>query len=320
MTCRKIKISNRPLRPLLALWLWLAVGTAWSAETNRVPAPAVFRVGMAKACFHNVNHNDAVAAFRAFMETVAHNYGYSFTSEVQIFDDSPTFETAIRQQPLSLIVMDAWQYLTMDIHPQVQPLFSVSENGKVGRKYLVLTRRDSGLTNLAALRGKPIVKLETTCENVGEHWLTTRLLSEKLGTPDTFFGSIEEVSKPTAAVLPVFFGKLPACVVDEASFEVMKELNPQVGHVLQVVAASDTYYSIVICLSDQGWISKQARADTVKALNDLSRSPAGQQIFTLFKLDKFVPVGEAQLLPVRKLQAAYEALQKQNAPASPHAP
>jgi len=298
----------------LALLLLWSVRSANSAETNTPGEPVIFRVGMAKTSFHDVNHNDAAAAFRAFLETEGRNYGYKFVSNVQIFDDTPSFEAAIQQEPISLMVMDTWQYLRMDIHPQVKPFFTISENGKVGRRYLVLTRRDSGLQTLADLRGKAIIKLETASENVGEHWFETELLAGHLGRPEKFFTSIEVVPKPTAAVLPVFFGKIPACVVDEASFDVMKELNPQVGEALQVVAASETYYSIVICLSDRGWATDHGKADTIKALNEMPLTPAGQQILDLFKLDKFVPIDEAQLLPVQKLRAAYTALRKESSP------
>ncbi len=297
----------------LALLLW-SPPPARSAETNLETQPIIFHVGMAEASFHNVNHNDAAAAFRAFLESESLNYGYKIVSDVQIFEDTPTFESAIRQQPISLLVMDAWQYLAMDIHPQVKMFFTISENRKIGRKYLVLTRRDSGLKTLADLRGQAIVKLDTACENVGEHWLATELMAAHLGRPETFFASVEEVAKPTAAVLPVFFGKKSACVVDEGSFEVMKELNPQVGQRLQVVLASENFNSIVVCLSDKGWANAHAKADAIKALNEMPLTPAGQQILTLFKLDKFVPLNEAQLLPVQKLRAKYESLRKKPSP------
>ena len=299
-------LSCLPVSLALSL-LWLP-WSAQSAQTNTPSEPVIFRVGMATTSFHNVNHNDAIAAFRVFLETEGHHYGYVYRSDVQIFDDTPDFESAIRREPISLVVMDAWQYFQMDIHPQVKPFFTVSENGKAGRKYLVLTRRDSGLQTLADLRGKAIVKSEMASEGVGEHWLEAQLLASHLGRPEEFFANEDVVAKPTAAVLPVFFGKKPACVVDEASFDVMKELNPQVGQALQVVAASETYCSVVICLSDRGWISEQAKKDTIKALNEMPLTPAGQQILTLFKLDKFVPIDEAQLEPVRQLRATYTQL------------
>ena len=122
------------------------------------------------------------------------------------------------------------------------------------------------------------------------------------------------MTKPTAAVLPVFFGKKPACVVDDGSFDLMKELNPQVGQILQVVAISDTLADVVVCLREEHWSSDKLKADTITALNELHMDPAGKQICTLFKIDRMVPFQDSQLDTIRKLRTTYESLRKENAP------
>jgi hypothetical protein len=305
------KFPNRLPWPWLLL-LWLAAGPAWAAETN--PPSAIFHVGMAKLCFRNVNRNDAVAAYRGFLESAGRRFGNVYTADPVVYDDSSLYEAAIQRQPMNVVIVDTWQFLTMDIHKQVKPYFTVMENGTVGRKYVVLTRRDSGLTNLAALRGKDILQTEYASLGVGKIWFKTRLLSEKLGTPETFFNQVEVVVKPTSAILPVFFGKKPACMVDDGSFDLMKELNPQVGQMLQVVAVSDTYADVVVCLREENWASAKLKADTITSLKELHQDPAGQQICTLFKIDRMVPFEDSQLDTVRKLRATYEALQPEVKP------
>ena len=155
---------------------------------------------------------------------------------------------------------------------------------------------------------------------VGKTWLDTQLLSAGLETQEKFFESVTVASKPTAAVLPVFFGKVPACTVDEPTFDVMKELNPQVGQQLQVLAISDTFADTVICLREDGWLSPQDKTDTIQSLQNLHSEPVGQQICTLFKIDRLVPFEDAQLDTVRKLRATYAALQNAAARANPPAP
>ena len=310
-----LKGSALPLAAVLAALV--ALLSPWcirAAETNLASAPEIYGVGMAKVCFRNVNRNDAIAAYKVFLESVGRRFGNIYTAVPEVYDDSPGFEAAILRQPMHLAVMDSLQFLTMDIHVQMKPFFTIVENGKLGRKYLVLTRRDSGLTNLAALQGKNILQYEFTSAGVGKIWFDTLLLSQKLGTSETFFGSIEVATKPTAAVLPVFFGKKSACVVDEASFDLMKELNPQVGQQLQVVAMSDNYADVVLCLREDGWSSAKLKADTITALKELDQKPEGQQICTLFKIDRMVPFEDAQLDTVRKLRATYESLLKEAKP------
>ena len=305
---------------LAAFWLVLSPWSLRAAETNQVSAMDIFSVGMANICFRNVNRNDAVAAYRVFLESAGHRFGNIYRADPVVYDDTPTFEADIHRKPMNVAVISSWQFLTMDIHAQMKPFFSIVENGRAGRKYLLLTRRDSGLTNLPTLRGKDLIELEFVSQGVGQVWLDTVLLAEKLGAPEKFFSNIEVAAKPTATVLPVFFGKKSVCVVDEGSFDLMKELNPQVGQMLQVVASSDTLADVVVCLREEHWSSAKFKADTITALKELDQDPAGRQICTLFKIDRMVPFEDAQLDTLRKLRTKYAALQIKDAATNQPAP
>ena len=302
--------------PVLALTAWLICPAipARASETNPPAAPFLFHVGMAKICFRDVRPDDATAAYRILLERNAREFGTVIKADTAVFDDTPAFESALQHQTIHMAIFNSWQFLQMDIHQQMQPIFVVMQNGKVGRKYLVLTRRGSGFNTLAALRGKDIIQQDVASSGPGKVWLETRLLSEKLGTPATFFGSVESVAKPTTAVLPVFFGKKAACVVDEASFDVMTELNPQVGQQLQIVAMSDALANPVVCLRKDGWPSAREKSIALRTLGELHLNPTGQQICTLFKIDRMVPFEDSQLDSIRKLRATYESLRKERQP------
>jgi len=267
-----------------------------------------FNAGMAQMAFRNTNANDAAAAYTVVLETIGRHNGRHFKASVKIFDNPGAFEAAIRAGSLHLSVVGAWDYLSMQIDDVAKPMFVAMENGQVGRRYLVLTRRDSGLNTLADLRGKSILKLEVASVDAALHWLDTLLAASRLGNQEQFFGGVEVVGKPTAAVLPVFFGKKPACVVDDSSFRIMQELNPQVGAALQVVAISEKYADVVICVREKGWSSEDLKAETIQTLADLPRDPGGRQILTLFKIDRLVPFRDEYLNSIRQLRAAYAKL------------
>ena len=126
--------------------------------------------------------------------------------------------------------------------------------------------------------------------------------------PEKFFGAVEVVAKPAMAILPVFFGKTPACIVDGPSFDLMRELNPQVGERLQVVAISDNFADGIICLSENGWRSEKDKADIIQSITNVHLDPVGQQMCVLFKIDRMVPFEDAQLDTIRKLRARYDFL------------
>ena len=268
------------------------------------PIAEFFNVGITHAAFRNINPNDAAAAYLVVLETIGRHHGRHFKATTQIFDDPEVFEAAIRSGSFHLSVVGAWDYLSMHIDDVAKPMFVVTENGAVGRRYLVLTRRDSGLNALSDLRGKSIVKLEVAVVGAGLHWLDPLLSASRLGPQERFFGSVEVVGKPSAAVLSVFFGKKSACVVDESSFKIMKELNPQVGLALQVVASSEKFADVVICIREGGWSSEALKAEGIQALADLPQDPGGRQILTLFKIDQMVPFRDEYLDTIRQLWAA----------------
>jgi ABC-type phosphate/phosphonate transport system substrate-binding protein len=102
--------------------------------------------------------------------------------------------------------------------------------------------------------------------------------------------------------------------VDHFSFDVMRELNPQVGKDLQAIATSEPFAENVICLSNTGWDSERARTGMIEILADLQSEPAGRQILTLFKVGPMIPFQETQLDTVRQLRAKYEQLRKETRP------
>jgi len=292
---------------VVVLLLW-----ARPARTEEPPLgteQVVFDIGMAKVCFRNVNRNDATAAYRLLLESQGKRLGMDCRADPRIYDDTASFEAAIQKTPMQMAVMDAWQFLTMDIHQKMKPFFTVMEHGKVGRKYLVLTRRDSEIRMLGDLRGKGIIQTEVARAQICKAWLDTLLLAEGWGPQEEFFGNLKTVGKASAAVLPVFFGQSPACVIDQSSFEVLKELNPQLGKMLRVLAISDPFADVFICLSETGWRRQSDKANTIQSLRDLHVDTVGKQVCLLFKIDRMVPFEDRQLDTVRKLRATYKALQ-----------
>ena len=320
--CFKVAGAGTPLGRFWlfpALFLLLALPVAEPAEARK---PMTVHAGFTRYAFSNVNRNDAEASFRVFLQIVARKRGYEITSTTQVFEDAADFEPEIKAGRINLVILDSWRYLAMDIHPLVTPFFATSNQGQVGKRYVVLTRRDSQLNKLEDLRGKEIIETEVTNANLGRSWLETLLLSRSLGTHASFFSRVESVNKASAAVLPVFFGRKPACLVDEAGFEVMKELNPQVGGRLQAILTSERLLDGMICLYNEGWPSEQQKRDVISALAELHWEPAGQQILTIFKVGQLVPFDEKQLDTVKRLRATYDRLQKEQTPETgtvPHA-
>lgn len=316
--------SSGRWRRNLALWLTLAAGCAAGvtrAHAAGVPAPSAgeavpLHVGISHSVFRNTNYNDAVAAYRIFLQRIAARQGHAAEIEVSVFDDRDAFALALSDsaRPLHLSVVMAWDFLQMDLPATIQPQFVVAGQDTPGRHYCLLTHRQSGLHQLGDLQGKSLLDFDIGPGTQGWNWLNIVLNEAGLPPATAWFGEISGTAKVSATVLPVFFRTRDACIIDEPSFALMSELNPQVSRDLQVVARSDALADVVICLSESGWPDDRFRHDIITALGDLPASPEGRQLLTLFKISRLVPFEPRYLDASRALLARLHRSERRRHP------
>ncbi len=297
----------------MAALVLLLPAILWLSAAGPEPPPKKLlsvhlNVGFSHRAFLGVNRNDAEIAFKACLATVGRDRGYDTATRCDVFETAAAFEAAIRKGELHLQIIPTWDYLKMDIQGFTVPYFVPLDEAGILEDYLLLTRRDGGITTLADLRGQSIASLESGNVYSSRPWVETMLLQGGLGRPEDFFGRVDTVSKASLAVLPVFFGKQQACVVDRSAFQVMKELNPQIGQRLRILTSSEPLLGAVFCLQKTGWDSAQQKHDTSEGLADLHNTPAGQQILTLFKVRKLMSFKPEYLESVKRLRAAHDRL------------
>jgi ABC-type phosphate/phosphonate transport system substrate-binding protein len=302
-------LGNVPWRCIAALCLAVVgLSPACAADPTDGLRPFPLRVGITKFAFSNVDRNDAEAAFKIFTQAVARRKGYEVDSVVQVFDDIASFRSAVQSNDLSLIIIDTWRYLSMTPLPGMKPCFASSERESPGKRYVVLAPKDGPIQSLEDLRGKELVEIDLNNTKIASWWLDTTLRVRGLGPREAFFSRVEKAGRASSAILPVYFGRKPACLVDEIGFEMVKEMNPQIGVRVKVIHTSESFVDGLICLSDAAWPSPQHRQDVADALENLHTDPAGKQILTLFHTSRLVPFEPRQIETTERLRATYERL------------
>jgi phosphonate transport system substrate-binding protein len=259
-------------------------------------------VGVSHTLLVNVNREDAVAAQRALFERIGQRMGHRLRVNTTVFDDPGQFRDAIAGRTLHLAVMDAWQFLECE-GLGLQPAFVPADADTTGRRFVVVARRGRQVGAMADLRGRTLVRLDSVDTGVCRAWLRN-VLPDAVREPEAFFGRIEPAAKVAAAVLPVFFGQKDACLVDERGFELMCELNPQVGEALAIVARSERLVDLVVCFGAREWDIVDGREIAQRALATLAADAAGRQILALFKVPGLVEYRDEQLATVRALRRA----------------
>ena len=270
--------------------------------------PVDLRIGFTRSSFLGVNEADARAAFKVFSAKVGEKRGYKIAPTIRVFNDLTELMEDIELDAQDLLILESWDYLTLSPTGKMPVEFVTVEQGVMMEDFLVLTRADSDYSSLADLEGRHVIVLDSTNSNTGKHWLRTELMALGVLDPRTFFSRFEIEEKPSHVVLPVFFGSADACVVDRSGFEIMAELNPQVGTMLRVMTRSDAYLDTVACVRLNGWEDPKHRTDLIAALQELTEDPAGQQIMSLFKFNELIKFESGFLDTVRVLHRRHDAL------------
>lgn len=260
------------------------------AADNMPLKPGKLTIAFVQRSFLGVNALDVEAALKILVREIGRRCGYDVKTQVQRFQSAQELESIPSANRPDLIMVDSWTYFDMADSAWLEPRYVAAEGGEVSNTYLLLTRRDK-IKNLSELRGKPINLLTTTNGNLGIHWLSLHLQEHNLGLPGTFFSELNFSTDPIQAILPVFFGKKDAVVVDLKKFKLMTELNPQLGNLVPI-ASSEPLVNNIICLKRFGWQSEEFKRDVVRILPELHLEEVGRQTLLLFKiqkLEKFTP-------------------------------
>jgi ABC-type phosphate/phosphonate transport system substrate-binding protein len=104
-------------------------------------------------------------------------------------------------------------------------------------------------------------------------------------------------------VLKVFFRQTDAGLVNRRGFDLMKELNPQVGEQLKVLAASPPLVPTVFCFRSD--FKPAVKDHLLDEITKLHTTPAGQQMLTIFQSERIIE------RPVLKLESALALLARQ---------
>lgn len=268
-------------------------------------------IGFSHRTFLNVNPTDAKASLKVLAYTFGKEAGFDLDIKSTIYGDLNQFKKDILNNTLQLIIMDTWEMLQMDFDDQFEITFITKEGieyseGFLGEEYLLLVNKEQSINKIQDLKDQTILVLETTNTHLAQPWLHCLLLDKQVFSEKQFSTQTQIVRNPMDAVLPVFFKKMAACVVDQSSYQVLSELNPQLSKSLSVLTRSKPFVNSVIVVSRGNWSTEQNRETLMRNLIDLHKSPQGRQIMDLFGVSRFIPFEEKYLQNVRELKYLHD--------------
>ena len=244
------------------------------------PDPPPFRIGFASSMFTDVNENDAKAAVKVWGQMIAREQGVPTSPDPAIFKTIESMLSSLRNREVDAVATTLTEYDALRRDVRFAPIFVTYNAKKTTEQYVLLAHQDSPVKSLADLRGRSLGLHQNPRACLAPLWLDTLLVQEGFKPAAGFAGKITPATKLSKVVLPAFFRQSDACLVARSGFETMAELNPHVGKQLKVIAASpEVVPAVFVFRADY---APPFKDKLLKGVNDLHKTPAGQQVLTIF--------------------------------------
>jgi phosphonate transport system substrate-binding protein len=277
-----------------------------SLETG---APKTLRIGLTPEMFSGVNLRDAQVALQVWVKSLSRRMARGYSPEAVVYPDLSAFVQAAKAGSVDLINLASLDYLQIrDVVPLDPVVVGVREEGRPALEYVLLTRRNSAVSGLENLQGKGLTIGTRDNGRIAELWLDVQLLGEGLPESRRFLKNLAFADKPSQAVMPVFFGQIEACIVTAGALKTMVEMNPQLDQVLVELRRSPRLLEGMMCFPHNGdWEKREVLLDSALQLHS---DPEGQQVLTLFGLDRAEVFEPSYLDNVEELVKEYDILKE----------
>jgi ABC-type phosphate/phosphonate transport system substrate-binding protein len=314
--------GTNQLKQIPSPCLWRLAGLAWRVviglialcaaslghgQEASVPAAIhPFRLGFSSRMFVDINEADAKVFLKVWTETIAKKVNIETDPRPVILDGVVSLEQALQSGQVDSATLTTLEYLAMSTNMQKGPVLLPVINGRSTEEYLLLVHRDGPIKELGDLQGRSLVWLDHPRACLARLWLDTLLAQEGLGPPDQLFGKVTPTKKMSQAVLPVFFRQADVCLTTRNGFQTAAELNPQVGRQLRVLATSSELVNQIFCYRPDYPASN--RKETMAAATTMHMTPNGQQMQTVFKVERLEEQPLTCLDSARELLATHRRL------------
>ena len=290
----------------VGLMLLLTLGTFQGSTRADETREFTYCMGFSSAMFTDVNENDARAAVKIWGGQIAMEHNIPTDPVPVILKGLDALLESLLKKQVDTVGITTIEYDQLRRKVEFCPLFVAANAGCVSEHYILLTHRKGPVKTLADLGGCSLTIHSNPRNCLAPLWLDMLLTRQGHPAAKDFAGTINREFKLAKVVLPVFFGRVDACVVTHGGFDTMAELNPQLARQLVILAESPAVVPTIFAFRAN--YNPVYKEKLIKGLKDLKRSPAGQQVLTIFQSDDLVIHPASSLDTTLKLITAHKQL------------
>lgn len=306
-------MSSMPRRPAATkarppLWAGALALVLTVAGAARLPAQATepFHVVFTAAMIGGVSRTDAQAAIDVWGREIASTRGLHLAVSSEFIDTIEEVRAAVDAHRVHVLALSVEQYAHLQ-RPEFGDVLMGLRHGRQADEFLLVTRKGA-VTQLAGLKGTTLQTIDGPDRDMELVWLESILHEHGLPPAARHFATVAAAPKTARGVLPVYFGQAAACLVSRTAFDLMVELNPQIGTALTALDTSPPLVSGVLLLDRK--YAPALRPRLLDALASLHDSPRGLQVLSLFAIDRIISGVPGALAPSLDLVRQVDRLRR----------
>jgi ABC-type phosphate/phosphonate transport system substrate-binding protein len=273
----------------------------WCATSAAVPVRKgnSLVIGYSAKIFYNADPRDVIGLTKVWARLADSKLKFSSETDVVFYKTTADAECALANNEVDILVMIPEEYVHMRASIPLSPVLSADYGKNFYDELILMVRMDSGVTRVAQLRGKNLRVEAGQKGSIPIQWLDSLLAARVLPEPQGFFAGISEFPKASQVIMPVFFGQADACLTSRNSFNILSELNPQLGRQMLVLERSPGFVTGLITVRKD--IRNPRRDTLVEILQEMQNDPKGKQLLTLFRCNRLGPFRPEHLASVEKV-------------------
>jgi len=288
------------VRPSLLILVAAAVAHGLAADgVAQTGSMHHIRLGYDEGLVSPVNRPDAKVAFELWARMVVARTRGAQRLDVIPYKGVAAMLEDIRTKQLDLVAMSPVDCLWSDKHYHLTPALAFDSGGEASDIYVLLVRRDAGISEVAELRDKSLLTLPGERGRISGLWLDVLLMRGGLPEGAAYLRAVTASPNASRAAMSVFFRQADACIATKAAFDAIGELNPQLKRQLRPLVSSPRLLSMIVCLTENA--DESDREGILENALNMHRSPEGRQVLALLKTEKVVAAQARDLEPLESL-------------------
>lgn len=274
------------------------------ASADDLFAEQTLRIGFYAHAFPDFSQEDLEISVKLLSEDIGKNIGIQ--TAVKVYVDITLMRSDFDQGKINFVVASSLNLANDFDNNLLTDGFRLTLTSESPDSLLVITRKNEGLENIKALKGKRLALVEF--DPIADLYMDFLALSTFNKGYKVSFREIHREKKANQIILKLFFGQADVICVYQNAYRLAVELNPQLLSKLQIISQLNGI--------PQGGglfhknVPSEFRERVIAEALKLDAQARGQQLMQLFKSDKAVRASLADLTATKQLYSDHQKIKK----------